>query len=126
MTWCDRATPARRSRGRSIMWNSRKSIVTACALAIGVAVRAMAAAGEPVASRFPNVALRTQDNRAVRFYDDIVKDRLVIISFMFTSCTSQCPRSTANLAKVQDALGDRLGRDVFMASISVDPERDTP
>jgi protein SCO1/2 len=83
-------------------------------------------AGEFTAKRFPNVVLRTHDDRTVRFYDDVVKDKLVIITFMFTSCTSQCPRNTANLAKLQDALGNRFGRDVFLISISVDPERDTP
>jgi protein SCO1/2 len=80
----------------------------------------------PQAAHFPNVPLRTQDNRAVRFYDDLVKGKLVIISFMFTSCTDLCPRTTANLVKVKDALGAHAGRDVFLISVSVDPAHDTP
>jgi protein SCO1 len=79
----------------------------------------------PQAAHFPNVLLRTQDNRAVRFYDDLVKGKLVIISFMFTSCTDLCPRTTANLVKVKDALGAHAGRDVFLISVSVDPAHDT-
>lgn len=79
-----------------------------------------------LAHHFPNVRLWTQDNREVRFYDDLVKGRVVMINFMFTTCTSLCPRSTANLVKVQQALGDHAGRDVFVISISVDPEHDTP
>jgi protein SCO1/2 len=79
-----------------------------------------------LAHHFPNVRLWTQENREVRFYDDLVKGRVVMINFMFTSCTSLCPRSTANLVRVQQALGDHAGRDVFVISISVDPEHDTP
>ena len=45
---------------------------------------------------------------------------------MFTSCTSQCPLATANLVKVEEALGERLGRDVVMISVTVDPATDTP
>jgi protein SCO1/2 len=85
-----------------------------------------AAGATSLTGHFPNVLLRTQDNREVRFYDDLVKGKAVLINFMFTTCTSLCPRSTANLVKVQDALGDHAGRDVFMVSISVDPDHDTP
>ena len=79
-----------------------------------------------LAEHFPNVTLRTQDNQQVRFYDDVVKGKVVVINFMFTTCPVQCPRATANLAEFQLALGDHAGRDVFMISISVDPEHDTP
>jgi protein SCO1/2 len=79
-----------------------------------------------LADHFPNVRLRTQRGEDVRFYDDLVKDKAVLISFMFTSCTAQCPRETANLAKLQRVLGTHAGRDLFMISISVDPVHDTP
>lgn len=75
---------------------------------------------------FPNVLFRTQDGTRVRFYDDLVKGKVVLINFFFTSCTSICPRTTENLAKVEEALGERLGRDVRMISITVDPNTDTP
>jgi protein SCO1 len=75
---------------------------------------------------FPNVPLQTHDGRSVRFYDDLIKGRKVIINFTFTTCTNTCPRTTANLARVQDMLGDRVGRDMFLVSISINPETDTP
>jgi protein SCO1/2 len=75
---------------------------------------------------FPAVALRTQENKRVRFYEDLVHGKVVAINFMFTSCATFCPRATANLLKVQHHLGPRLGRDVHMLSITVDPDTDTP
>jgi protein SCO1/2 len=74
----------------------------------------------------PNVALRTQDNQPVRFYDDLIKGKTVVISFMFTSCKAICPMTNINLLKVQKALGDHLGRDVFIYSLTLDPATDTP
>ena len=81
---------------------------------------------ERMRKHFPNVPLRTHDGRSVRFYDDLVKGRKVIINFTFTSCTGTCPRTSANLARVQEMLGDRIGRDISIVSISIDPEHDTP
>jgi protein SCO1/2 len=75
---------------------------------------------------FPNVALRTQDNTPVRFYDDLLKDRIVMINFFYTTCTGTCDMTTHNLARVVDAMGDRVGGDVAMLSVTVDPDRDTP
>jgi protein SCO1/2 len=78
------------------------------------------------AGYFPNVVLRTHEGKRVRFYEDLIKGRVVSMNFMFTSCSTFCPRATANLLKVQSRLGSRLGRDVFMLSITLDPETDTP
>jgi protein SCO1/2 len=75
---------------------------------------------------FPNVPLRTHDGRNVRFYDDLVKGRKVLINFTYTNCAVTCPRTTENLRRVQELLGDRIGRDIFIVSLSLDPERDTP
>ena len=79
-----------------------------------------------IARRLPNVEFRTQDDRRVRFYDDLVKGKKVLINFMYTECSGICPRSTSNLVQVQKMFGDRMGRDVFFLSISLTPERDTP
>ena len=76
--------------------------------------------------RFPNVSLLTQDNQKLRFYDDLVKDKIVMFNFFYVSCTGICPASTANLVKVQHALGGRVGRDIFMYSISLKPREDRP
>jgi protein SCO1/2 len=75
---------------------------------------------------FPNVILRTHQNKKVRFYDDLLKDKIVTINFMYSNCEGVCPGITANLLKVQKLLGDRMGRDIFMYSITLKPEHDTP
>jgi protein SCO1/2 len=75
---------------------------------------------------FPNVPLVTQDGKTVRFYDDLIKDKVVAINFIFTSCTDVCPGETARLRQVQKRIQNRVGKDVFMYSISIDPETDTP
>ena len=75
---------------------------------------------------FPNLQLITHRGKKVQFYDDLIKDRKVIINFMFTSCANACPLVTANLVRVQRILHDRVGRDIHMYSITLDPEVDTP
>jgi protein SCO1 len=75
---------------------------------------------------FPNIVLRTQDDRKVRFYDDLLKDKVVTINMFYATCEEICPIVTANLARVQELLGDRVGREIFMLSISLKPETDTP
>ena len=75
---------------------------------------------------FSDVELLNQDGQKMRFYSDVLKNKVVIINAFFSTCTSVCPPLNRNLEKIQDALGDRLGKDVFLVSISVDPENDTP
>jgi protein SCO1/2 len=78
------------------------------------------------ADYFPNAPLVNQDGETLRFYDDVIKGKVVSINFMFTSCGDSCPLETAKLRKVQDLLGEHAGKDVYMYSITVDPDRDTP
>lgn len=75
---------------------------------------------------FPNTELVNQDGQKVRFFDDLIKDKVVAINFIFTSCTDSCPLETARLLQVQKVLGDRVGKDIFLYSITIDPETDTP
>lgn len=77
-------------------------------------------------SYFPNVPLITHEGKTVRFFDDLIKDKVVVINFIYTRCPDVCPLETAQLAEMQAILGDRVGKDVFMYSISIDPEYDTP
>jgi cytochrome oxidase Cu insertion factor (SCO1/SenC/PrrC family) len=84
------------------------------------------AGAEAAASYFTNTALMTQDNNPVRFFDDLLKGKTVMINFMFTTCAGVCPAMTANLLKVQEYLGGRVGKDINMISISVDPAVDNP
>ena len=78
----------------------------------------------PRAGYFPNVVLRTHEGKAVRFYDDLIKGKIVVINFMYANCTGICPAMTMNLMKVQEALGGRVGRDIFMYSITLKPRQD--
>jgi protein SCO1/2 len=78
------------------------------------------------ANYFPNVPLVTQDGKKVRFYDDLIKGKVVAINFIFTGCSASCSMETARLREVQELLGDRMGKDVFFYSISIDPDNDTP
>lgn len=75
---------------------------------------------------FTDVELINQDGKKVRFYSDVLKGKTVVVNAFFTSCTSVCPPMNRNMQKIQEALGDRVGRDVFFVSITVDPEVDTP
>jgi copper(I)-binding protein/cytochrome oxidase Cu insertion factor (SCO1/SenC/PrrC family) len=78
------------------------------------------------ANYFPNVSLQTQDGNPVRFFDDLIKDKIVAINFIYTTCADTCPLETAQLVKVQQILGDRMGREIFFYSITIDPDHDTP
>ena len=75
---------------------------------------------------FTNARFRSQENKEVRFYEDLIKGKQVVINFMYTRCQGICPTTTANLVKVQKALKDRVGRDIFMYSISLKPQEDDP
>lgn len=75
---------------------------------------------------FPNLPVVTQDGKTLRFYDDVIKGKIVLIDFIYTRCPDICPLTTARLGQVQKKLGDRVGRDIFFYSISVDPTNDSP
>ncbi len=74
----------------------------------------------------PDVVLQTHEGRAALFYEDLVKDRIVVLNFMYLNCEDgACPITTHNLLHVQKRLGARVGRDIFMYSITLDPQRDS-
>lgn len=78
------------------------------------------------ASYFPDVELTTHDGRKIRFFDDLIKDKVVAISFMYTHCPDVCSLETARMLEVYRLLADRAGKDVHFYSITIDPQRDTP
>ncbi len=80
----------------------------------------------PRAGYFPNSLVQTHDGRTLRFYDDLVRGKVVVFNMMYTVCTGICPGNTANLRNVQEALGKRLGKDVFMVAMTLQPQFDTP
>ncbi len=111
----------------------RRALITS--LAGGFAALPGAAADRPEPCRtpagprdgyFPNVILTTHDNEKARFYDDLVRGKTVMFSFMYTTCDGRCPLYTSNLVKVQRLLRDKVGRSIFMYSITLDPLVDTP
>jgi len=75
---------------------------------------------------FTDLPLLTQDGKEVRFYTDMLKGKVVLVSFIYTDCTEVCPILMPNLVRIQELLGDGSGRDVSLISISVDPADDTP
>lgn len=82
-------------------------------------------------SFFPNTELINDRGETVRFFDDLVKDKIVVILFIYTSCPDVCPLETAQMVKVQNLLGDRMAGDgmdgdVHFYSITIDPDVDTP
>jgi protein SCO1 len=80
----------------------------------------------PEHSYFPNVWVYTHEGERVRFYDDLVRGKLVTVNMMYVDCSGACPTMTSNLRRVQELLGDRLGTDVFMYSITLQPALDRP
>ncbi|MBI2959016.1 MAG: SCO family protein [Betaproteobacteria bacterium] len=75
---------------------------------------------------FTDAVLFNQESQRVRFYSDVLKDRVVLISFIYTNCTDACPLIVHRLSEVKDRLGEAFGKQVFFVSMSVDPARDTP
>jgi len=80
----------------------------------------------PAEKYFSDVELINQDGQKMRFYSDVLKNKVVVINTFFTTCTGVCPPINRTLERMQEALGDRLGKDAFLVSMSVDPETDTP
>jgi len=81
--------------------------------------------GGASAKYFPNRVVMTHEGRKAWFYDDLVKNKIVGLNFMSIRSEEQFA-VTQNLAKVQALLGDKLGREVFLLSLTTDPEHDTP
>ena len=112
----------------------RNSLVRVAAItSIFLAIILLVVGSTPAAAQspwgagyFPNLPLTTQDGTTVHFYDDVIKGKSVVIDLIYTHCVDSCPLETARLAQVQKLLGDRVGKDIFFYSISIDPANDTP
>jgi len=74
---------------------------------------------------FTDLPVIAQDGKERRFFSDVLKDKVVLIYLFFTSCENTCPVINQTLANVQDMLGDRLGSEIVLISITTDPTRDT-
>lgn len=76
--------------------------------------------------QIPDLVLRDHNGRKVRFYSDLIKDKVVVLSFFYTSCIYTCTTQGKTFSELQSLLGDRLGKSVFLISVTTDPARDTP
>ena len=117
-------------------------------LALGAGIAGLAAAGFAVVSRnavapnvlsgdglpperrrsslIPDVPLITHDGRSVRFRRDCVRDRVVVLGFMYTTCEGSCPTTTWTFRKLRKDLSPIVGVEARMLSITLDPEHDGP
>lgn len=91
-----------------------------CAL---VAATAMA---DNLGKKIPDIVVKNQLNKNMSFYQDLVRGKTVAINFVYTNCKTACPMQAATFSKLQDLLKDRLGKDVYLISVSIDPLEDTP
>lgn len=116
----------------STMTHLRKSIfcnlfICMMLITLGISSAWSAPKGSPWgADYFPNIELIDQDGKTFHFYDDLIKDKIVVVNFIYTHCNDTCPAQTANLRQVYRLIADRMGKDIFFYSISIDPEHDTP
>ena len=111
---------------------SRRTLLTGLGgAALSPAFAASIMPGSTAAGRradyFSNAIFHTHEGKKVRFYDDLIKGKLVVFNMMLEICSDGiCPNMTANLLRVQESLGKRVGKDIFMYSITLLPEHDTP
>lgn len=103
----------------------------AAAFALVLAVPALGAEAPPAGSDaarkyFTDTVLVDQDGREVRFYSDLVAGKTVVIHSMFTECPGACPAMARKYQQIAEHLGERIGKDVHLIAITVDPETDTP
>lgn len=119
--------------------NTRRDFLTKAALASAATIAAFAgvqqlanAQGRAGDARraprkaYPDVVLRDQDNQPLQFYEEIIRDRVVVINMAYAECLGICPLAARNLKKLHRAMRDRVGRDFKMYTLTLDPLRDTP
>jgi len=108
------------------LWQRALSIVAASLLGCGLAVAQETSAESAAAKYFTDVVLVNQNGEKMRFYSDLLQGKVVIINSFFATCAGSCLPLNRNLEKLQQGLGARMGKDVHIISISVDPAMDTP
>lgn len=113
---------------------SARAIVAAAGLGALLALPLAASAGQAgpgdaeakAREWFTDTVLVTQEGKPVRFYTDVLREKVVLIDFIFTRCVGACPVLTMRMNAVRRELGDLFGEKVRYVSISIDPEYDTP
>ena len=95
-------------------------------VAIALFIAAAASAETPAEKYFGDVELVNQNGETMRLYSDVLRGKTVVINSFFATCTGSCPIMGRGLAAIQSRFADRIGKDLWIVSISVDPETDTP
>jgi protein SCO1 len=110
------------------LWRADVIFRSLAALIISAAMSASHATSWTAAPSLPDVDVKDQDGKSLKFYADLVRGRTVFINFIFTGCTTVCPPQTAILRSVRQRLdkGSSAAKNVLLISISVDPLNDTP
>lgn len=96
------------------------------AAAVQTSAATLTSTEEGARQYFTDLELVTQNGEEVRFFTDVLKDKVVLINFVFTHCQDACPMITQKLLSTRDLLGEEVSARVHFISISIDPERDTP
>ena len=110
----------------SVLAQDRSGVASAGVQLASAAPLQAGASEASLRRHFTDLPLTNQDGRTVRFFSDLLKDRIVLVNFVFTSCSGSCPVLSQTFSELQGLLGERLGREVHLISISVDPLTDTP
>lgn len=103
-------------------WLNFNLLLVAVVLLLSPPVKA---AGHWGANYFPDYQLIDHHGEPKRFFSDLLKDKIVVINFIYTSCPDTCPLETGKLREVYALLHERMGKDIFFCSITIDPEVDT-
>lgn len=111
---------------KSAGWPAMALAATVIFLSCSTQAAAQDARQQAAQKYFTEVELVNQDGAKMRLYSDLLKDKVVVINFFFATCQGSCLPMNRNIQKVQDVFGDRLGKDAYIISISVDPTVDTP
>jgi protein SCO1/2 len=83
------------------------------------------AADKPSANYFANLALVDQNGKDTDLYS-LMKGRTIVLNSFFASCSATCPVMTGTFNALQERFAARLGKDIVLVSITVDPANDTP
>ncbi len=75
---------------------------------------------------FPAPDFLLIDQDAQPFGLSSVRGKVVLLDFIFTHCPGPCPMLSTKFSHVQRRLGERLGTQVMLVSVTIDPRRDTP
>lgn len=115
-------------KGLALRWEVHGAAAPAAPVApvAAAAGGAGAAADDAGKGSLPDVTLIDQDGVKRRFLTDVARGKTVFFNSFFTTCGGTCPVQTSVFAALQKRLGSRVGKDIVLISVTVDPENDTP